>query len=166
MASMGFNPFARHTENQPSKPNDQGKSASIPEPQTTTAGDAAENEERPPARPVEEKPAPTARASKVVNPFAGHTSEKKPSSLIRLNRAHEAPPAQRLMAWLPRWPKATISVRDVRLYGPNSIRNPKIAADAIEVLAGYGWLIPVLTPAYNQKWWEIVRGPDQPVAGP
>ena len=105
-----------------------------------------------------------ARAGKVINPFAGHANEKKP--LIRLNRAHEAPPAQKFMAWLPRWPKATISVRDVRLYGPNSLRNTKIATDAIEVLAGYGWLVPVMAPAYNQKWWEIIRAPERPVAPP
>jgi hypothetical protein len=156
---MGFNPFARHTESQPSKPNDQGKSVSTPEPQTTTAGDAAQNEERPPARPAKEKPASAARASKVVNPFAGHANEKKP--LIRLNRTHEAPPAQRLMAWLPRWHKATISVTNIRQYGPNSLRDPKIAADAIEVLAGYGWLVPVMAPRHDSKWWEIIRGPDQ-----
>ena len=143
MANMAFNPFARHTENQPSKPNDQRKSASTPEPETTaagqrtfhvvnsvastpepqatTAGNAAETGERPPARPVEKKPASTARANKVmVNPFDRHVDEKKPGSLIRLNRTHEVPPAQRLMAWLPRWPKATISVNDVRLYGLNS----------------------------------------------
>jgi hypothetical protein len=161
MVSTGFNPFARHTESQPSKPNGQGENASTPEPQTATAGNAAETEERPP-RPAEEKPAPAARANKAINPFASHASEKRP--LIRLNRTHEVPPAQRLMAWLPRWPKATISVREIRVYGPNSLRDPKIAADAIEVLAGYGWLVPVMAPAYNQKWWEIVRAPEQPVA--
>jgi hypothetical protein len=185
MASLGFNPFARHAENQTSKSNGQEKSASTPEPQTptdgqrtfhvvnsvastpepraATAGNAAETEERPSARPVEKKPASAARTNKVMlNPFDRHVDEKKPSNLIRLNRAHEVPPAQRLMAWLPRWPKATISVRDVRLYGPNSLRNTKIATDAIEVLAGYGWLVPVMAPAYNQKWWEIIRAPEQP----
>ena len=92
MASMGFNPFARHTENQPSKPNDQGKSASTsepqtptadqrtfhavnsvastPEPQSTTARNAGETEERPPVKPVEKKPSSATRAGKVVNPFA------------------------------------------------------------------------------------------------
>ena len=143
MVSTGFNPFTRHTESQPSKPDEQERNGSTPEPQTTTAdqrtfhvvnsvastpepraataGNAAETEERPSARPVEKKPASAARTNKVMlNPFDRHVDEKKPSNLIRLNRAHEVPPAQRLMAWLPRWPKATISVNDVRLYGPNS----------------------------------------------
>ena len=70
------------------------------------------------------------------------------------------------MAWLPRWPKATISVRDVRLYGPNCLRDPKIAGDAIEVLAGFGWLVPVMTRQHNMEWWQIVRGRDQAVASP
>ena len=83
--------------------------------------------------------------------------EKKPSSQLRPKRA-QVPPAERLMAWLPRWHKATISVRDARLYGPNSLRDPKLAADAIAVLAGFGWLVPVMTRQHNMEWWQIVRG--------
>ena len=72
------------------------------------------------------------------------------------------------MTWLPRWPKATISVRDIRLYGPNSLRNPEIASDAVEILAGFGWLIPVETRRRDMKWWQIVRGrgEDETVATP
>jgi hypothetical protein len=159
---MGFNPFTRHTESQPEpvqvqttvEPPADSKPAAEPDSQKLPDGQSG------PAAPT--PPSPAARASKVVNPFAGHANEKKP--LIRLNRTHEAPPAQRLMAWLPRWPKATISVRDVRLYGPNSLRNAKIATDAIEVLAGYGWLVPVMTSRHDSKWWEIVRGRDPTVA--
>jgi hypothetical protein len=73
---MGFNPFARHAENQPSKLNDQGKSASTLEPQTATARDA-ETEERPPARPDENKRAPY----RAFDPFAGHG--KKQFRLVR-----------------------------------------------------------------------------------
>ena len=108
----------------------------------------------PPAKP------PTARAS---SPFAQHAI--KTARRPRPARA-QVPPAERLMAWLPRWPKATISVRDVRLYGPNSLRDPKIASDAIEVLAGYGWLIPIMTRQHNMEWWQIAHGPDQAVASP
>jgi hypothetical protein len=155
------NPFARHMSlESPPEP---------AQPQPVVEAAAVDPTEAPvvepclPSKPIE---APAARTRKVFGPFASHASEKKPNSLIRLNRAHEAPPAQRLMAWLPRWPKATISVRDVRLYGPNSLRDPKIAADAIEVLASYGWLAPVEGRQHNSKWWEIARGPDQAVASP
>jgi hypothetical protein len=42
--------------------------------------------------------------------------------------------------------------------------NPKVAAAAIEVLADYGWLVPVMAPRRDAKWWEIIRPPEQPVA--
>jgi hypothetical protein len=103
---------------------------------------------------------PVARAG---NPFAQHTNktERRPRPAPA-----QVPPAERLMAWLPRWHKATISVRDARLYGPNSLRDPKLAADAIAVLAGFGWLVPVMTRQHNMEWWQIVRGRDQAVASP
>jgi hypothetical protein len=164
--SAAFNPFERHV----SKPEpiqaqpeaeSTGEQPTDSKPATEPDSQKAPEDQSSPATPV---PPRTARDNKVMNPFASHASEKKP--LIRLNRAHEVPPAQRLMAWLPHWRKPTISVRDVRLYGPNSLRNTNIATDAIEVLAGYGWLVPVMAPAYNQKWWEIIRAPEQPVAAP
>ena len=161
MKNSVFDPFAKHrkVETQPELVQTQpAVEAAAVNPTEAPAVEAC-----PPSKPIE---APAARTRKVFDPFASHASEKRPSSLIRLNRAHEAPPAQRLMAWLPRWPKAIISVRDVRLYGPNSLRNTKIASDAIEVLVGYGWLVPVMAPAYNQKWWEIVRAPGQPAVTP
>jgi hypothetical protein len=117
------------------------------------------------SKPVEAKPSPAARAGKTVNPFAQHAGERK----IRTTPARtQEPPAQRLMTWLPRWPKATISVRDVRLFGPNSLRDPEIASDAVEILAGFGWLIPVETRRRDMKWWQIVRGrgEDETVATP
>jgi hypothetical protein len=157
---MGFNPFTRHTESQPSKPVQVEATTVEPpadaKPPTEPDSQKAPEDQSKPATPVQRR---TARDNKVMNPFATHASEKKP--LIRLKRAHEVPPAQRLMAWLPRWHKATISVTNIRQYGPNSLRDPKIAADAIEVLAGYGWLVPIMAPRHDSKWWEIIRGPDQ-----
>jgi hypothetical protein len=149
-----FDPFSRHrskTESQPKPDQIDHRTA-----EATAVDQPAKS------KPVvEEKPSPAARAGKAVNPFAQHAGEKK----IRPKPARsQEPPAQRLMAWLPRWPKATISVRDVRLYGPNSLRDPEIAADAIEVLAGYGWLVPVMTRQHNMNWWQIVRGRDPAVA--
>jgi hypothetical protein len=176
MASMGFNPFTRHTESQPSKPNDQGQSASTPEPQapaasqrtfhavnavastpepqTTTAGNAAETEERPPARPVEKKPASAARTSKVINPFAGHEGKKQ----FRRIRKEGPPPAQKLLDWLRDWPHPVIGLRDIVLYGPSAIQNRNHAIHLAEVLVGHGWLVPIECRR-DTKWWRIVRGP-------
>jgi hypothetical protein len=51
-------------------------------------------------------------------------------------------PAQRMLDWIQRWTRDTISIRDVRQYGPNSLRNPKSVIDAAEVLVKTGWLEP------------------------
>jgi hypothetical protein len=114
-----------------------------------------QNKEKPPTTP--------ARAGRGFDPFSRHADakERRPRPVRT-----QVPPAERLMAWLPRWPKATISVRDVRLFGPNSLRNPEIATDAIEVLADYGWLVPVMTRQRNMLWWQIRRGRDPVVATP
>jgi hypothetical protein len=169
MASMGFNPFARHTENQPSKPNDQEKSASTPEPQTATASNAAETEERPPARPVAPfddqsdsatpiPPSSAARTGNVVNPFAGHETKKQ----FRLVRKEEPLPAQRLLDWLRDWPHPVIRLRDFCKYGPGSLRDRKAALELAEVLVGHGWLVPIEARCIRRdsKWWRVVRGPN------
>jgi hypothetical protein len=148
---MAFDPFEKHRGNQPEPMQAQPvvKAAAVPT-------EAPAVEPCPATKPDERKP--VVRAG---NPFAQHTN--KTERWPRPVRA-QVPPAERLMAWLPRWPKATISVRDVRLYGPNSRRNPKIASGAIEILASYGWLVPVMTSRHDSKWWEIVRGRDPTVA--
>jgi hypothetical protein len=153
MASMGFNPFARHTENQPSKPNDQGKSASVPKPQITIAGNAAETEQRPPARPVEKKPASAAHANRTFNPFASHGKKQ-----FRLVRKDKTPPAQKLLDWIRDWPHPFIGLREIVLYGPNSIRNRDHAIRLAETLVGHGWLTPVACRR-DTKVWKIIRGP-------
>jgi hypothetical protein len=145
---MAFDPFEKHRGNQPEPMQAQpAVEAAAVDPTEAPAVETC-----PPAKP------PTARAS---SPFAQHAI--KTARRPRPARA-QVPPAERLMAWLPRWHKATISVRTVRLYGPNSLRNPKIASAAIEVLAGFGWLVPIEGRRHDSKWWEIVRGPDPTVA--
>jgi hypothetical protein len=159
-----FNPFERHVgkpEPIQAQPDAEstGEQPTDSKPATEPDSQKAPEDQSSPVTPV---PPRAARASKAINPFASYESQKQ----FRRIRAQEPPAAARLIAWLPHWPKATISVRDVRIYGPNSLRNQKIANDAIEILADYGWLVPVMPPRRDQKWWEIVRGPDQTVATP
>ena len=150
-------PFARHrkAENQP-EPVQAQPAVEAVETGLKSTTEAPTVEPRPVTKSVERKP-----LVRAANPFAQHTNktERRPRPVRT-----QVPPAERLMAWLPRWPKATISVRTVRLYGPNSLRNPKIASAAIEVLAGFGWLVPIEGRRHDSKWWEIVRGPDPTVA--
>jgi hypothetical protein len=149
---MGFNPFARHTENQPSKPNDQGKNASTPEPQTATAGNVAETEEKPPAKPVEEKPASAARTGKAINPFASYATKPRyrpdPERALR-------PPAQELLIWIQQcWNRPTISLRDIQTYAPRDSRDRRSATKHVETLEQHGWLTPLRAHRRDRRIWR------------
>ena len=65
--------------------------------------------------------------------------------------------AQRLLDFLQRWPKPTISPRDIRVYGPNSLRDKKSAVDAAETLVRNGWLVPIKTRRHSERAWQIIR---------
>ena len=68
-------------------------------------------------------------------------------------------PAQLLLDWLQRWTKPTISIRDIHIYGPQSIRDRERAIRSAEVLVDYGWLIPLKAHRYDMRAWQIVRKP-------
>src|SRR5262249_21413401 len=68
-------------------------------------------------------------------------------------------PAQLLLNWIQRWTKDTICIRDVRQYGPSSLRNPKSVIDAAEVLAKNGWLEPAESHRYDMRKWRVIRRP-------
>jgi len=72
--------------------------------------------------------------------------------------------AQKLLDWLQRWNKPTVSWREIHIYGPGSIRNKKSATDAIEILIKYGWLTPLGPHRYDMRKWRIVRRP--PIVAP
>jgi hypothetical protein len=133
---MGFNPFTRH------------RIEPIP----------AESVEAPAELKVAvEKPAPAARparaAHRMFDPFAGHGKKQ-----FRLVRKDRIPPAQKLLDWIRDWPHPFIGLREIVLYGPNSIRNRDHAISLAETLVGHGWLTPV-TCRRDTKVWKIIRGP-------
>src|SRR5258708_7004341 len=82
-------------------------------------------------------------------------SKERPS--LSSNKKAQKPPAQLLLDWLQRWPKPTVSPRDIRVYGPNSLRSRKNASDAAEVLVQNGWLAPVTTRRHSERAWRIIR---------
>jgi hypothetical protein len=67
--------------------------------------------------------------------------------------------AQRLLDWLQRWDKPTLSTRDIRQYGPGPIRDRKSAIDSAEILVRNGWLTPVAKHRFDMHKWEIIRRP-------
>jgi len=84
----------------------------------------------------------------------------------RLNRNRPAPPpeekaqvdpAQRLLTWLPRWPRDTITVRQIRVYGPHCLRGRRDAIDAAEILVANGWLTSIKASRPDTYAWQIVR---------
>jgi hypothetical protein len=74
-----------------------------------------------------------------------------------IEKAQDRSPAQKLLDWLQRWDKPVVRVRDVRIYGPGSLRNQKSVTDAAEVLVKNGWLASVQT-RHGHKW-RVVRKP-------
>jgi hypothetical protein len=66
-------------------------------------------------------------------------------------------PAQKLLDWLQRWGKDTVTVRDIRVYGPRPIRNPKCAIDAAKTLVKFGWLTPIWAHQKDVHEWRIIR---------
>jgi len=65
---------------------------------------------------------------------------------------------QRILDWLQRWPKETVSMRDVQQFGPKMIRKQQgVITSAIEVLVRHRWLTPVQTRQHNAREWQIIR---------
>jgi hypothetical protein len=67
--------------------------------------------------------------------------------------------AQKLLDFLQRWDKPTITWRDISQYGPRPLRNPKSAIDSAEILVRNGWLTPAKKHRYDMHKWHIVRKP-------
>jgi hypothetical protein len=67
--------------------------------------------------------------------------------------------AQRLLDFLQKWGKSTISEREIRVYGPGCLRNRESAIKAAETLVRFGWLIatPTRPNARGRRGhqWEI-----------
>ena len=65
--------------------------------------------------------------------------------------------AQKMLDWLQRWPKPTISSRDIRIWGPGAIRNRESAIRSAQILVAHGWLVPLAA-----RRWKVVREPLTP----
>jgi hypothetical protein len=73
---------------------------------------------------------------------------------------YRAPPIEKLLDWLVnRWPKDTVTTKNILQFGPNPLRNRKHARPTAEILAKNGWLTPLKTRCYRDREWRIERGP-------
>jgi hypothetical protein len=81
--------------------------------------------------------------------------------------AEEPSPAQRTLDFLQRWPKDTISVRELQQFGPKSMRDRQSVIASAEVLVRHGWLAPTQGPQRNSRQWRVTRRPTvHPVVAP
>src|SRR5262245_554327 len=81
-----------------------------------------------------------------------------------IKRPQKIQHAQKLLDWLQRWNKPTVSWRDIHNHGPRPIRDRKSAIDAAEILVRNGWLVPLKPHRYDMHKWQIVRRP--PIVAP
>ena len=78
-------------------------------------------------------------------------------------KAQKPNPTQLLLDWLQKWPKPTVRMNEILVYGPAAIRKKERALGSTKVLVDHGWLIPIKTRRPDMLEWQIVR---QPIAHP
>jgi hypothetical protein len=72
--------------------------------------------------------------------------------------------AQRMLDFLLRWPRQSVSTTDMMIYGPRPKKNAEEVLKLAAILEKHGWLTPKNTPKKNMRHWDIVRR--QPVVRP
>jgi hypothetical protein len=84
-------------------------------------------------------------------------SRSKPE--VSSERPQKIQHAQKLLNWLQRWSKPTVCAREIHIYGPYALRDPKIALSSAETLVRNGWLTPLRARRYDGHKWQIIRKP-------
>jgi hypothetical protein len=72
-------------------------------------------------------------------------------------KKQEISPAQRLLDFLQRWPKDTVSARNIYQFGPQSTKKRQVALATIDVLVKHGWLAPIQSRRRDGHDWRIIR---------
>ena len=115
------------------------------------------NKKRPP--PTEEATPPPTEEAKAVSLFERLDKGRLPRPTEgAINRQRGDSPIEKLLDWLAnRWPKDTVTARQIYTLGPHCIRNRKAAVSLAQILVEQGWLVPTETRQYNTHEWKIVR---------
>jgi hypothetical protein len=71
---------------------------------------------------------------------------------------------ERLLIWLTHnWPGDTITLRQIRNFGPYPLRNEaKAALDLAQDLVKRGWLSPIKPRRHDSQVWKIGPRPHHP----
>jgi len=67
--------------------------------------------------------------------------------------------AQRMLDFILRWPRPSISVPDLMTYGPEPRKNAEETLKLATLLERQGWLTKKDMPKKNMKHWTINRKP-------
>jgi hypothetical protein len=71
-------------------------------------------------------------------------------------------PSEKLLAWIVNyWPRPTITLRDIRAFGPNCVRDPADILNLTKTLTEYGWLTPTKAWRRDMTKWLVVREPSK-----
>jgi hypothetical protein len=81
---------------------------------------------------------------------------RPPTKEVISERAQEIQHAQKLLDWLQRWNRPTVSWRDIHNHGPRP-KDQKKAIDAAEILVRNGWLVPLRPHRYDMHKWKVIR---------
>jgi hypothetical protein len=72
----------------------------------------------------------------------------------------EISPEQKLLDWLQRWPKETVSLRELQQSAPRAVRTQGDIIDrSVEVLVRHGWLTPLQSHRRDRREWQITKRP-------
>jgi hypothetical protein len=66
-------------------------------------------------------------------------------------------PAQLLLDFLQRWPKPTVTARNVCQFGPHANRKLENVISSAEVLVKSGWLTPIKANRHDTHQWQIIK---------
>jgi hypothetical protein len=74
--------------------------------------------------------------------------------------APEVSPEQQLLNFLQRWPKETVSLREIQQFAPRAVRTQGSVIDhSVGVLVRHGWLAPLQSHRRDRRAWQIARRP-------
>src|SRR5262245_19420672 len=96
----------------------------------------------------------------MVNLFKRLDRNRPPPAEKKIEQPRKEPePAQKLLDWLQRWSKPTITAREIYVSRHRFVRDKKTTLNLAEVLVEQRRLIPVETHRRDRHKWQIVREP-------
>ena len=76
-----------------------------------------------------------------------------------INEAQRPDYAQRMLDFILRWPRESISTSDLMTYGPRPKKNAEEMLKLATILERHGWLTRKSTPRKDMHHWTITRRP-------